>query len=94
MKKLLIVIIILLILSSSVFAKLSDETLEEIEELRMKHYGIGSLICVDDGCIITWEPPPPIEIVDFEIEDKQLKVGWEVYINDKCYYILLVEKGE
>lgn len=38
MKKFLITIIILIILSSLVFAKLSDDTLEEVEKLRMKHY--------------------------------------------------------
>ena len=39
MKKLLIAIIILLILSSLAFAKLSDETLEEVDKLWWKHYG-------------------------------------------------------
>jgi len=39
MKKFLIIIMILTILSSLAFAKLSDETLEEIEDLRFKYYG-------------------------------------------------------
>ena len=46
MKKLLLVItvlLILLILSSLVFAKLSDETLELVNDLRWKHYGYGTL---------------------------------------------------
>jgi len=52
MKKLLIIIVILLILSSLVFAKLSDETLEEVEKLRFKHYwyGINDENCRD--CLI------------------------------------------
>ncbi len=37
MKKLLLIIVILLILSSLVFAKLSDDTLKEVERLRFKH---------------------------------------------------------
>ena len=40
MKKLLIVIVILLILSGLAFAKLSDETLEEVDKLWWKHHGL------------------------------------------------------
>jgi len=103
MKKLIPILIIImylmvgsiLILTSSlvVSAKLSDETLEIIEDLRMKHYGIGSLIRVADSYIMTWEPPPPIELIDIEIKGMKFK-GWEIWINDKCYYVLLIEKEE
>ena len=47
MKKLLIIIVVLLILTSFVFAQLSDETLEIVNDLRWKHYGHGFLICTD-----------------------------------------------
>ena len=56
MKKLLIVIIILLILSSLVFAKLSDETLEEVEKLRWKHYPIYAYELSDEW---TWTQSYP-----------------------------------
>ena len=39
MKKLFIIIIILLLFSVMVLAKLSDETLDLVEGLRLKHYG-------------------------------------------------------
>ena len=42
MKKLIIIIIILMILTSLVSAKLSDETLKEVENLRNKNYSIGT----------------------------------------------------
>ena len=47
MKRFLIIIMILSILSSLAFAKLSDETQELVEDLRWKHYGYGSLTCLD-----------------------------------------------
>lgn len=65
----------------------------EIEALRSKHYGTGSLICIDDQYIITWEPPPPIELVDIEIKGMKFK-GWEIWINDKPYYVVLLEKED
>jgi hypothetical protein len=43
MKKLFIIIIILLLFSVIVSAKLSDETLKEVEKLRFKHYGQGTI---------------------------------------------------
>ena len=107
MKKLVPILIIImylmvgsiLILTSSlvVSAKLSDETLEIVEDLRMKHYGYnkygGTFICTDDN-LITWKPAPPIELVDIDINVLMQLKGWEVWINDKCYYILLVEKED
>lgn len=84
---------ILILMPSLVSAKLSDEVLRDVEDLRMKHYGIGSLICVDDEYIMTWEPPPPIELIDIEIKGMKFK-GWKIWINNKAYYVVLLEKEE
>lgn len=43
MKKLLIIIAILSLITIIGMAKLSDETLEEVNDLRWKHYGYGSI---------------------------------------------------
>jgi len=93
MKKLIIIIVIVLLTSIIAFAELSEETLQIVEDLRMKHYGIGRLICIDDQYVITWEPPPPIELIDIEIKGMKFK-GWEIWINNKCYYVLLLEKED
>lgn len=47
MKKLLLIITVLLILSSLVSAKLSDETLDIVNNLSMKHYGYGTIYMSD-----------------------------------------------
>ena len=39
MKKIILMLIVLLLASVIVFAKLSDDTLGEVEDLRFKHYG-------------------------------------------------------
>ena len=46
MKKLLIIIIILSLLTIIGMAKLSDETLKDVNDLRWKHYGYVSLDCI------------------------------------------------
>lgn len=43
MKKLFIIIIILLLASVIVSAKLNDETLKDVENLRYKHYGYKNI---------------------------------------------------
>ena len=95
---LLIVLLITLgyMLGTQAFAELSDETLEIVEDLRMKHYGYnkygGTFIRTDDN-LIRWEPPPPIELIDIEIKGVKFK-GWEIWINDKSYYVVLLEKED
>lgn len=76
----------------TVHAKLSDETNELVDDLRYKHYSYGTLYCPDTS-IISWEPTP-IELVDIPLNVLMQVKGWEVLINDECYYILLVEKEE
>jgi len=43
MKKLIIVVVVLLIFTSFVYAKLSDETLKTVEDLRWKHHDVLDL---------------------------------------------------
>lgn len=49
MKIFKIILILVLLFSMSVFAKLSDETLEEVRKLSYKHYGYykGDLVSTD-----------------------------------------------
>lgn len=48
MKKILMIIIILLLFSVMVSAKLSEETLDMVKELRLKHYGYS---CIDSNIL-------------------------------------------
>lgn len=95
---LLVVLLIMFgyLFGTQAFAKLTDETLEIVEDLRMKHYGYnkygGTLICTDDN-FITWTPSPPIELIEIEINGMQFK-GWEIWINGKPYYVVLLEKED
>jgi len=77
----------------NVFATgLSDGTKELVKDLRWKHYGYGTLYCPDTN-VIRWEPTP-IELVDIPLNVLMQLKGWEVLVNDECYYVLLVKKEE
>ena len=54
MKKLLIIIVILSLITIIGLAKLSDETLKTVEELRWKHYGYWGLFITDiNNCLVS-----------------------------------------
>jgi len=74
MKKLVTIIIILLILTSFVYAKLSDETLKTVDDLRWKHYGYG--FCLDDisGTVFINDSNLNYEWWNFYFEDGKLFV--------------------
>lgn len=90
MRKLLIIIVILLILSSFVFAKLSDEALEEVRKLSYKHYGWykGDLISFADGESIT--------LSDLEYEWQSIEYEWQSmwFDTEKCILIVSTNKGK
>ena len=52
MKRVLLVVLLLLLIVVTSVAKLSDDTLEEVEKLRWKHYGYKKLGCAD--CVLVW----------------------------------------
>jgi len=103
----IILLIILLItfgylLSTMADAKLSDETLEEVERLRMKHYGSGKLIYVpnDSDILIKLTPKKPeyffvIEDVPnwYDSSDYFIDDRLKILINGEIYWIRL-EKDE
>jgi hypothetical protein len=82
-------------------AKYINEEVEDIEKLikklKYKLYTLtGSVIEFDDtrfydGISINI---PVIEVVDISLNVLMQLKGWEIWINDKCYYVLLVEKGD
>ena len=93
MKKLIIITLILILTSITSFAELSEGTKVLVEELRIKHYGIStSTLFYTGDSSITWKPIV-IELIDFEINGMKFK-GWEILVNDKPYYVVLLEKGE
>ena len=86
-----LVFICILIFFLCLDAKLSDETQELVEDLRNKHYGFSTLYCSADNSILTWQSTP-VELVDVPLNVLIPVKGWEVFINNVSYYILLVEK--
>lgn len=68
MKKLLIIIIVLLILTSFVYAKLSDETLKIVNDLKWKHFG---WIVLDDD-VVLYDSDFVYEWWSFYFEDGKL----------------------
>ena len=45
MKRVLLIVLLLLIIVATSVAKLSDDTLKEVEKLRWKHYGLSLTDC-------------------------------------------------
>lgn len=81
--------------------KYINEEVEDIEKLikklKYKLYTLtGSAIEFDDtrfysGISINI---PVIEVVDISLDVLVQIKGWEIWINDKCYYVLLLEKED
>lgn len=82
-------------------AKYINEEVEDIEKLirklKFKLYTLtSSVIEFDDtkfydGISINI---PVIEVVDIPSNVLMQLKGWAIWINNKCYYVLLVEKGD
>lgn len=83
MKKLLIIIMILVMLSSLVFAKLSDEVLEDAERLRAKHYGYRRFSDVRSD--IKWIPSDMKWIPHINIWFEDSKLFVETQDGNKWY---------
>jgi hypothetical protein len=85
----------------SLKSKYIAEEVEDIEELikklKYKLYTLtGSVIEFDDtkfydGISINI---PVIEVVDIPFNVLMQIKGWAIWINDKCYYVLLIEKED
>lgn len=78
-------------------AKYANEEVESIEELikklKFKVYtlsAVGDMLFYDDTSINA----PIIELIEIPFDMSIQLKGWEVWINSKCYYILLVEKED
>jgi len=74
-----------------------EETRESIEMLVEKLKDKYYLACVSDD--VSFPPGISINFPDIKVVDISLNVlmqvkGWEIWINDKCYYVLLVEKED
>lgn len=72
------------------------ESIEElIERLKSKQYALFAIDTDDrifyDGITINI---PIVEVVDIPINVLMQLKGWEIWINDKRYYVLLVEKED